>query len=103
MGSMSLGKTFPTLETFGNGLAAAAKIFKIIDHKPKIDSSSDKGEKPDKINGRLELRNVSFTYPARPEVQVKSKSFVCHIIFDPILHNKILHITLLLIQSPCRK
>ena len=70
MGSMSLGQAFPILEIFGNGLAAAAKIFKIIEQKPKIDSSSDKGEKPDKISGRLEFRNVSFTYPARPEVQV---------------------------------
>ena len=70
MGSMSLGQAFPILEIFGNGLAAAAKIFKIIEQKPKIDSSSDKGEKPEKISGRLEFRNVSFTYPARPEVQV---------------------------------
>ena len=70
IGSMSLGQAFPFLETFGNGKAAAAKIFQIIDQKPLIDSSSDKGEKPENITGRLELRNVSFKYPARPEVQV---------------------------------
>ena len=70
IGSMSIGLAFPLLETFGNGSAAAAKIFKIIDQKPRIDSSSDKGEKLENISGRLEFKNVTFAYPARPEVQV---------------------------------
>ena len=70
IGSASLGQAFPHLETFGNGKAAAVEIFKIIDQKPKINSSSDKGEKPEKIIGRLEFRNVSFSYPSRSKVKV---------------------------------
>lgn len=70
IGSVALSQAFPFLEIFANGKVAASKIYRIIDEKPKIDSSSDKGEKLTNIRGRLELRNVCFTYPARPEVQI---------------------------------
>lgn len=38
--------------------------------KPLIDSSSDSGEKPDKFDGSVEFKHVTFSYPARPDVQV---------------------------------
>lgn len=38
--------------------------------KPLIDSSSDSGEKLDKFDGSVEFRHVTFSYPARPDVQV---------------------------------
>ena len=75
IGSVALSQAFPFVEIFANGKVAASKIYRIIDEKPKIDSSSDKGEKLTNIRGRLELRNVCFTYPARPEVQVSFISF----------------------------
>ena len=70
VGAGSLGQAFPHLETFGNGKAAAVKIFQIIDYKPGIDSSSEHGRKPEAVNGALELKNVSFSYPSRPSVKV---------------------------------
>jgi ABC-type multidrug transport system fused ATPase/permease subunit len=36
----------------------------------KIDSSSDKGEKPSTVVGHLAFENVTFAYPTRPEVNV---------------------------------
>ncbi|KAL9190432.1 hypothetical protein ACHAXT_007643 [Thalassiosira profunda] len=35
-----------------------------------IDSSSDAGLKPTTCNGRIEITNVTFTYPSRPQVKV---------------------------------
>lgn len=35
-----------------------------------IDSSSDEGIKSEKLEGSIEFVNVSFRYPARPEVKV---------------------------------
>ena len=55
-------------------------LFKISNNKfifiqvPPIDSSSDKGRKPSKVQGNIELRNVKFRYPARPDVQVNNCS-----------------------------
>jgi len=38
--------------------------------EPSIDVSSPRGEKPDKIIGNIEFRNIHFRYPARPEIKV---------------------------------
>ena len=59
------------MEYFAAAKAAAYKIFEIIDREPAIDSESDEGYKPDKIEGKIEFKNVKFTYPSRPDVQVR--------------------------------
>ena len=58
------------MEFFGSAQAAAFKVFEIIDRKPEIDSMSDEGHKPDSFSGKIEFKNVNFTYPSRPDVQV---------------------------------
>ena len=50
--------------------AAAASVFAVIDRVPPIDSLSDKGDPPPSPLGHIELRNVQFVYPARPDVQI---------------------------------
>jgi ATP-binding cassette subfamily B (MDR/TAP) protein 1 len=60
----------PNLQYFTKGQAAAGRMFAIIDRKPAIDASSGEGERPKELEGRIELQNVSFAYPARPDVQV---------------------------------
>lgn len=49
---------------------SAASIFEILDSKPKIDSSNDEGLKIDTLKGDVELRNVSFKYPTRPNIPI---------------------------------
>lgn len=49
---------------------AAASIFAIIDRKSKIDSSDETGTVLENVKGDIELRHLSFTYPARPDIQI---------------------------------
>lgn len=49
---------------------AASSIFEIIDRESKIDPSVETGRVLDNVKGDIELRHVSFTYPARPDVQI---------------------------------
>lgn len=55
---------------FAKAKVAAAKIFRVIDHKPGIDRNSDSGLELESVTGLVELRNVDFSYPARPEVRI---------------------------------
>ncbi|XP_075067977.1 ATP-dependent translocase ABCB1 isoform X2 [Mixophyes fleayi] len=70
IGAFSVGQTAPNIEAFSNARGAAYAIFNIIDNVPKIDSCSSAGFKPDKIKGDIEFRNVKFSYPSRPDIQV---------------------------------
>jgi ABC-type multidrug transport system fused ATPase/permease subunit len=67
IGAFSLGSLGPRIEAFSKASAAAQKIFQTLARIPTIDSLVDSGEKPDGIKGNIELNNVSFIYPARPE------------------------------------
>uniref|UniRef100_A0A8C5WKG4 ATP binding cassette subfamily B member 4 n=1 Tax=Leptobrachium leishanense TaxID=445787 RepID=A0A8C5WKG4_9ANUR len=70
IGAFSLGQTSPNIEAFSNARGAAYAVFNIIDSMPKIDSFSTAGHKPDVIKGNIEFKNVKFTYPSRPDIQV---------------------------------
>uniref|UniRef100_A0AC35TT20 Multidrug resistance protein 1 n=1 Tax=Rhabditophanes sp. KR3021 TaxID=114890 RepID=A0AC35TT20_9BILA len=50
--------------------SAAYSIYEVIDRQPDIDSSSEEGVKPEIIKGRIEVRDIKFAYPTRPDVQV---------------------------------
>ncbi|KAK9922567.1 hypothetical protein M0R45_031028 [Rubus argutus] len=49
---------------------STASIFKILDSKPKIDSSSDAGITLPSITGEIDLEHVSFKYPTRPDMHI---------------------------------
>lgn len=57
---------------FTKASAAAKDVLEMIAREPSIDSTSPSGEQPDVVDGRIELRNINFRYPARPTVQVLS-------------------------------
>jgi len=67
IGAFSLGSLGPRIETFAKASSAIQKIHQTLQRIPPIDSLSEAGERPDDIRGNIELKNVSFIYPARPE------------------------------------
>ncbi|XP_058748893.1 ABC transporter B family member 9-like [Vicia villosa] len=69
-GGMSLGQTSPCIDAFTAGQAAAYKMFETIKRKPKIDAYDTSGVILEDIKGDIELKDVYFRYPARPDVQI---------------------------------
>ncbi|CAL8389153.1 unnamed protein product [Boreogadus saida] len=70
IGAMNLGQASPCLEAFASGRGAATIIFETIDRVPEIDCMSESGYKLDRVKGDIEFHNVTFHYPARPEVKI---------------------------------
>ncbi|KAG7652820.1 AAA+ ATPase domain [Arabidopsis suecica] len=69
-GSMSLGQTSPCVTAFAAGQAAAYKMFETIKRKPLIDAYDVNGKVLGDIRGDIELKDVHFSYPARPDEEI---------------------------------
>lgn len=67
-----MGQTSPCLNAFAAGQAAAYKMFETIKRKPKIDAYDNSGMVMEDIKGEVELKDVFFRYPSRPEVEIFS-------------------------------
>lgn len=63
----SLGQASSGLSAFAAGQAAAYKMFETIKRKPEIDAYDPNGKILEDIQGEIELKEVYFSYPARPE------------------------------------
>ncbi|KAH7071971.1 P-loop containing nucleoside triphosphate hydrolase protein, partial [Paraphoma chrysanthemicola] len=60
----------PQIIVFTKAASSAEEIFKTIDRKSEIDPLSTEGIIPTTCKGVIEIRDVSFAYPARPDVRV---------------------------------
>ncbi|OTA58872.1 P-loop containing nucleoside triphosphate hydrolase protein [Hypoxylon sp. EC38] len=55
---------------FTRAASAAAELFDLIDQVSEIDPFNDSGDRPALIHGNIELKNIKFSYPTRPDVPV---------------------------------
>ncbi|KAH9309149.1 hypothetical protein KI387_037060, partial [Taxus chinensis] len=69
-GGGALGQAFPCFNAFTAAKTEAARIFKVIKSVPEIDRRKEKGVVSQGVRGNIELQNVSFWYPSRPDVKI---------------------------------
>ncbi|CAM0882013.1 unnamed protein product [Alopecurus aequalis] len=67
VGAMSLGQAAPSITAFAEGQGAAYRMFKTIERQPEIDVYDTTGIMLEDIKGDVELKDVYFSYPTRPE------------------------------------
>jgi len=65
-----IGQAIPSMGAFAKAKVAAAKIFRIIDHKPAIDRNSESGLELESVTGLVALKNIDFAYPSRPDARI---------------------------------
>ena len=70
IGAFALGNVAPNAQAFTTSVAAAGKIFNTIDRLSPIDPMSGAGDKLERVEGTVELKNIKHIYPSRPEVVV---------------------------------
>jgi len=70
IGAQGLGGIAPWLTSMAKARKAAKDIMLVSDRIPPIDSHSDAGKKPEKVTGSIELKDVHFSYPSRPDTKV---------------------------------
>ncbi|XP_051225570.1 ABC transporter B family member 11 [Lolium perenne] len=77
-GAMSLGNATPCMTAFAQGQSAAHRLFTTIKRKPEIDPDDRTGKQLEDIRGDVELKDVYFSYPARPD-QLIFDGFSLHV------------------------
>ncbi|GAQ04978.1 leptomycin B resistance protein pmd1 [Aspergillus lentulus] len=68
--TLLLSQVAPFLHLFVAAVASFQKLREDIDREPMIDSTSDSGLRLTQAQGGFEFKDVSFTYPSRPEITV---------------------------------
>lgn len=52
------------------GSDAVGSVFAILDRYTRIEPEDPDGYKPEKMTGHVELRDIDFAYPARPDIMI---------------------------------
>lgn len=60
----------PNISFITEATIAATRIFELIDRVPQIDSEDGKGKILAYVRGDIEFKEVKFSYPSRPDIQV---------------------------------
>ncbi|POM60401.1 Multidrug resistance protein ABC Superfamily [Phytophthora palmivora] len=71
-GSMAIGQAAPSAEAVVAARAAAYDVFQTIRRVSLIDPLRDDGKILENVSGEIEIKDVSFAYPSRPDAHVCS-------------------------------
>ncbi|CAN0842913.1 ABC transporter B family member 2 [Linum grandiflorum] len=66
--ALAMGETLALAPDLLKGNQMAASVFELLDRKSQM--GGDAGEELAKVEGKVELRDIHFIYPARPEVSI---------------------------------
>merc|ERR1712032_870282 len=72
-GAGMVGYSFAFTADFNKALAAAARVFHLLDRKPLIDTNPAIGLKLNQVEGNVDLKDAEFTYPTRQDVQILNR------------------------------
>ncbi|KAF5395011.1 hypothetical protein PHET_08860 [Paragonimus heterotremus] len=75
IGTIAIGSAMPNFEYFAAAKSSAVEIFSTIQRSPEIDKEA-RGHVLPTVTGRLEFKDVSFTYESRPDIKVSVMSEV---------------------------
>jgi ATP-binding cassette subfamily B (MDR/TAP) protein 1 len=76
MVSTGIGQVAPSTSAFVQASSAASEMFEVLGRKSLLDPHCDSGAKPDAVVGNITVRDLSFSYPSRPNITVlKNVSF----------------------------
>ncbi|KAL6610597.1 hypothetical protein ACP70R_040566 [Stipagrostis hirtigluma subsp. patula] len=78
IGARSLGDAIPCISAFEEGRLGAYRLFKTIKRRPEIDYDNTTGIMLEDIKGEVELKDVFFSYPSRPD-QLIFDGFSMHV------------------------
>jgi ATP-binding cassette subfamily B (MDR/TAP) protein 1 len=65
-GVFSLGLAAPNFKSLSEGKVAGKLAYDIIERKPKILLDENNPRSLENLNGHVEFKNVTFSYPTRP-------------------------------------
>ena len=68
---MALGQLAPPMTSFITAKAAVRSVLDVVNRTPLIDGLSSEGQQPEtKSQGAIEIRDINFAYPSRPNITV---------------------------------
>jgi ATP-binding cassette subfamily B (MDR/TAP) protein 1 len=70
LGTMMVGQATAFAPNYSKAMIAAARVFNLLDRKPKIDSAAGSGLRLNQVEGNAEIKDAVFSYPTRPGVKV---------------------------------
>lgn len=70
--AQSISVSLNMSSSFTKASSGAKQIFALINRSSKIDAQSESGKAParEEVQGQITFKNVEFSYPTRPDLQV---------------------------------